>query len=251
MKIEQGILIPSTLTPVGEGVTGASYAIVVIAGLSQRCVVKRAGDREIAAECLCALLGDAIGLPTLIPVAVTDPRDNTLWFGACEAGYPSLSSRLRIGTHADARQLQALACILSAWSQVGQAISFDELIANGDRNPGNVLWNGVQFTLIDHERALGIQPMHLNRLALFATNQFQPQLVAGVQSASTSAALAQQALLGVGSTVWQTIASEFASAPSAIGQHCSAFSSFAQSNLGSLASSTANAMTPMFARQQP
>jgi hypothetical protein len=147
--------------------------------------------------------------------------------------------------------MQALACILSAWSQVGQAISFDELVANGDRNPGNVLWNGVQFTIIDHERALGIQPMQLNRLALFATNQFQPQLVAGVQSASTSAALAQQALLGVGSTVWKMIAAEFASVPPVVGQHCSTFSALAQANLGSLASSTANAMTPMFARQQP
>ena len=251
MKIEQGIMSPSTLAPVGEGITGASYAIVVIAGLSQRCVVKRAGDREIAAECLCALLGHSLGLPTLLPVVVTDPRDSTLWFGAREVGYPSLSSRLRIGTHADALQMQALACILSAWSQVGQAISFDELIANGDRNPGNVLWNGAQFTIIDHERALGIQPMQLNRLALFATNQFQPQLVAGVQSASTSAALAQQALLGVGSTVWQLIAAEFASTPSTVGQHCSAFTSLAQGNLGSLASSTANAMTPMFARQNP
>ena len=110
---------------------------------------------------------------------------------------------------------------------------------------------GVQFTIIDHERALGIQPMQLNRLALFATNQFQPQLVAGVQSASTSAALAQQALLGVGSTVWQMIAAEFASVPSDIGQHCSTFSALAQANLGSLASNTANAMTPMFARQKP
>lgn len=250
MKIEQGILIPATLTPVGEGITGASYSIVAIAGLSQRCVVKRAGDREIAAECLCALLGDALGLPTLQPVVVTDPRDRTLWFGSRDVGYPSLSSRLRIGTHADAVQMQALACILSAWSQVGQAISFDELVANGDRNPGNVLWNGIQFTLIDHERSLGIQPMSLNRLALFATNQFQPQLVAGVQSASTSAALAQQALLSAGSTVWQTLTVEFASVPSPVGQHCFTFTSFAQSNLGALASSTANAMTPMFARQQ-
>lgn len=251
MKIEQGTVIPSTLAPVGEGITGASYAIVVIAGLSQRCVVKQAGDREIAAECLCALLGDALGLPTLIPVVVTDPRDNTLWFGAREAGYPSLSSLLRIGASADATQMHALALILSTWSQVGQVISFDEMIENGDRNPGNVLWNGVQFTIIDHERALGIQPMQLNRLALFATNQFQANLVAAVQSASTSSALAQQALLGVGSTVWQMIDFEFASAPTVISQHGPAFASLAQGNLGSLASNTANAMTPMFVRQQP
>ena len=248
MKIEQGVLIPNTLASVGEGITGASYAIVSIAGLSQRCVVKQAGDREIAAECLCALLGEALRLPTLTPVVVTDPRDNTLWFGARDAGYPSLSSNLRLGTSPSAAQMHSLACILSAWSQVGQVISFDELVANGDRNPGNVLWNGVQFTIIDHERALGIQHMKLNKLAYFATHQFEPSLVAGIQSASTSSALAQQALLGAGSTVWQVIDAEFSSMPPIIEQHRVAFISLPQGNLTSLVSNTANSMSPLFAR---
>lgn len=251
MKIEQGILIPSTLTPVGEGITGANYAIVFISGVSQRCVVKKAGDREIAAECLCALLGDVLNLPTLVPVVVTDPRDNTLWFGAREAGYPSLSSRLSIGSHASGLQMIALARILSAWSQVGQVISFDELISNGDRNPGNILWNGAQFTIIDHERSLGIRTKRINKLAVFSTNQFQPQLVASVQSASTSAAMAQQALLGFGATVWNVIASEFSATPPAVAQHCATFIAYAQGNLGSLTSNTANVMTPLFAGQQP
>lgn len=250
MKIEQGFLIPGTLKSVGEGVTGAHYAVVFIGGLSQRCVVKKAREREIAAECLCALLGDALGLPTLIPVVVTDPRDGAFWFGAREAGYPSLSSRLQLGSSPSIGQMQALAFILSTWSQVGQAISFDELVANGDRNPGNILWNGAQFALIDHERALGIEPMQLNKLALFATNNFDSQLVAGVQSASTSAALAQQALLGDSSAVWKMIEDEFASIPSVIGGYCSTFSKFAKANLGPLAGKTANAMTPMFAGQQ-
>ena len=225
MKIEQGILIPATLSPVSEGITGAGYAIVVIADLSQRCVVKKAGHREIASECLCALLGDALGLPTLIPVVVSDPRDDALWFGAREAAYPSLSSRLGIGAQINIIQLQALACILSKWSQVGQVISFDELIANGDRNPGNILWNGEQFTLIDHERALGNQPKELNKLALFATNNFEPALIAGIHSASTSAALAQQALLGADQRIWQKIADSFASSPDVINQHFSTLSS--------------------------
>lgn len=251
MKIEQGILIPSTLSSVGEGITGASYAIVFISGVSQRCVVKKVGDREIAAECLCALLGDALSLPSLVPVVVTDPRDNTLWFGAREAGYPSLSSRFNIGEHADAMQMAAIASVLSAWFQIGQVISFDELVANGDRNPGNILWNGAQFTIIDHERTLGIQPKQMNKLAFFATNRFQPQLVASVQSASTSAAMAQQALLGMGATAWQVIAAEFAGTPPAVSQHCATFVAFAQGNLGSLTSNTVNAMTPLLVGQQP
>jgi len=251
MKIEQGILIPATMTPVGEGITGANYAIVVIGGLSQRCVVKRAGDREIAAECLCALLGEALGLPTLTPVVVTDPHDQSLWFGAREAGYPSLSSQLNIGAHANASQMYALSKILSKWSQIGQVVSFDELIANGDRNPGNVLWNGSQFTIIDHERSLGIQLKLQNRLAFFATNQFDPPLVASVQSASTSAALAQQALLGADEAVWNVISAEFQALPPTFRPHCTTFSSFAKQNVRQLVSRTANVMTPLFAGNPP
>lgn len=249
MKIEQGILIPSTLVPVGEGITGASYAIVVIAGLSQRCVVKMATDREIAAECLCALLGNALGLPTLVPVVVTDPRDNKLWFGTCDVGYPSLSSKLQIGPAANAWQMQALARILSPWSQIGHVISFDELVENGDRNPGNILWDGVQFTIIDHERALGLQPKQLNKLALIVLHFFRSELVADVQITSTSAALAQQAVLGVSSNVWQMIVAEFASVPLAVRQHCSVFIASVQAKLASLPSSVINAMSPLFAGQ--
>lgn len=250
MNIEQGILIPSTLQPVGAGVTGANYAIVLIAGLSQRCVVKKIGNCEIAAECLCALLGNALELPTLIPVVVTDPRDRSFWFGARDVGYPSLSGRLHIGTSANAQQMQFLAYILSAWSQVGQVISFDELVRNGDRNPGNVLWDGSQFTIIDHERALGIQVMQQNKLAMFATDCFHPQLVASIGNASISAALVQQSLLRLNPTVWKMIAAEFASVPSVVEQHYGALVHIIQNNLGSLVHNVANAMSPMFVRQQ-
>lgn len=248
MEIEQGFLIPSTLQPVGEGCTGANYAIVLIAGLSQRCVVKVAGEREIAAECLCALLGDILKLPTLTPVIVTDPRNNTFWFGAREIEYPSLSSRLKIKDNANMQQWQALAIILSGWSQVGQAISFDELIVNGDRNPGNILWNGQNFTLIDHERSLGIQPKEINKLALFATNNFQSALISKIQSASTSAAMAQQALLNVDSPTWADLSKKFSSTPESIKSHYSQFEHLVKNNLQGLVNKAADALTPMFLR---
>lgn len=82
MQIEQGTLRPKTLQPVGEGVTGAQHGLVRIGGIAQKCVVKQVGPREIAAECFCALLGERLGLPTLAPVVITDPRDPSLWFGA-------------------------------------------------------------------------------------------------------------------------------------------------------------------------
>ncbi len=78
MHIEQGILLPTTLVPVEQGITGAQYAIINIAGLAQRCVVKQVGHPEIAAECFCALLGHYAQLPMLSPVLIIDPRDHSL-----------------------------------------------------------------------------------------------------------------------------------------------------------------------------
>lgn len=245
MKIEQGVLNPFTLIPVGAGINSAQYAVVNIGGLSQRCVVKQVGDREIAAECFCALLGDALTLPTLSPVIVTHPGGGGLWFGARDAAYPSLSARLNIGQNVNQVQLMFLAQILSTWAQVGHVISFDELIANGDRNPGNVLWNGAAFTIIDHERSMGNKPKISNRLALFATANFQPPLVASISSAATGSAMAQQALLGADQTVWDMIRSEFQSATPVVSQHHGACEALAKHLLSSLPGHAANAMSPL------
>lgn len=251
MKIEQGVLNPFTLRPVGAGINSAQYAVVNIGGVSQRCVVKLVGDREIAAECFCALLGNALSLQTLSPVIITHPSDNSLWFGTRDAAYPSLSARLSIGQTVNQYQLVALAQILATWAQVGHVISFDELVANGDRNPGNVLWNGDAFTIIDHERSLGNQPKLLNRLALFATANFYPQLVASVSSAVTGAAMAQQALLVADQSVWDMIRHEFQATPHAIGQHHGACELLAKQLVTSLPSHAANAMSPLLQGAHP
>lgn len=245
MKIEQGILNPFSLQPVGAGVNSAQYAIVSIGGLSERCVVKKVGEREIAAECFCALLGYALSLPTLPPVIVTHPGDGSLWFGARDANYPSLSARFQIGAMANQYQMIALATVLSSWAQVGHAISFDELIANGDRNPGNILWNGAVFTIIDHERSLGNAPKTSNRLAVFSTANFQAALVASVSSAATGSAMAQQALLSADLTVWNNIRTEFEMIPPTIGCHHGACEAMAKQLLGSLPTHAANAMSPL------
>jgi hypothetical protein len=249
--IEQGILNPHTLIEVGQGITKPKYAIVHINGQSQRCVVKIAGHREIAAECFCSLLGSALGLPTLQPIIVRNPKDNSLCFGSREASYPSLSAHLGIANYANAAQMLALAKILSSWSQLGHVISFDELIANGDRNPGNVLWNGAIFTIIDHERALGIVVKNENKLARFATNNFDPVYLGSVQSASTAAALAQQSMLSANSQVLDSVTAEFAGAPIEISQHAAYCVGFTKKLLPSMAHNTANAMSPLFAKQTP
>ena len=251
MHVEQGTLIPATLSPVGQGLTGAHFSIVSVGGVSQRCVVKRVGLREIAAEIFCALLGFRLSLPVLIPVVVTDPRDQSLWFGARDVGYPSLSSRLGITTSPTAMQLAVLASILSTWAQAPYVISFDELIANGDRNPGNVLWNGTVFTIIDHERALGIDLMQMNKLALFAIQYMSPQQLSAIRGSITGSAMAQQAVLSTGSAVWGYIDTEFTSLPVQVAGHLPAMRQFAQARAGSLVGASANAVSPLLNQLKP
>lgn len=245
MRVEQGILNQFTLRPVGAGINSAQYAIVSIGGLSHRCVVKHVGEREIAAECFCALLGEKLSLPTLPPVIVMNPADGSLWFGARDVAYPSLSANLNLGNTADQAQLFALAEVLSNWSQVGHVISFDELVANGDRNPGNVLWNGTVFSIIDHERSLGNQPKRVNKLALFSTANFHPSLVASVSSAATGSAMAQQALLSASKTIWDHLQTEFQGMPTVIGQHYGTCETLAKLLLASLPTQAADAMSPL------
>lgn len=248
MQIEQGILIPSTIIPVGEGVTGASHAIVNITGISQRCVVKPAGTKEISAECFCALLGYFLGLPVLNPVIVSDPRDSTLWFGARNVGYPSLSTACRITNPPTEQQLSVLAVILSTWIQAPSIISFDELIENGDRNPGNILWNGSIFTIIDHERCLGIEPKIVNKLALFALSHSDQARLAIMQQGITSAAISQQAMVGV-DQIWDKIEQEFDLTPNSIQQEFSAFKKICQANAKFLINTATTALAPLFAHK--
>jgi hypothetical protein len=246
--IEQGVLNPFSMVPVGQGITRPNYAIVNIGGLSQRCIVKNAGHKEIAAECFCALLGATLGLPTLKPVIVTNPSDNSLCFGSRDVGYPNLSAQLAITETVNPAQMQALASILSKWSHVGHVISFDELIQNGDRNPGNVLWSGSVFTIIDHERALEIQPMIHNKLAHFSTNNFDATLVASIQSACMGAAMAQQSMLSADEGVFNSMRSAFAAITPKIGDHFTELEAITKKILPAMASNTFNAMSPLFAK---
>ena len=244
--IEQGILNPFSQTPVGHGITCPNYAIVYIGGLSQRCVVKNAGHKEIAVECFCALLGEALNLPTLKPVIVRNPEDNSLCFGSRDVGYPNLSTPLGIGDSDSAAQLQAWAIILSAWLQVGDVISFDELILNGDRNPGNVLWSGSAFTIIDHERALEIQPKIINKLALFSTNNFDSKYLSNVQGKSINAALTQQSLLSVDDRIFDSLRSDFSSIPAEVGNYFDELEAIARKTVPLLTANTSKAMSPLF-----
>ena len=92
---------------------------------------------------------------------------------------------------------------------------------------------------------------NLNKLAQFATNNFDPAHIGNVQSASMGAALAQQSMLSADASIFNSIAGELSGIPTEVGQHIGDCFDIAKKLLPMMANNTANAMSPLFSRQTP
>ena len=61
--------------------------------------------------------------------------------------------------------------LISQYESTPLVIAADEAIGNFDRHLGNILWDGSQFSFVDHERSLGLgDDQDLNKLALIVSN---------------------------------------------------------------------------------
>jgi hypothetical protein len=123
---------------------------------------KKLTDLDFLVEIVSALIGREINLPIPEPVIAVSMDDNDILFASVDVKYPDLTRRLTFNndTVKDSPDNQALFKTLSDWPTIHQAIGFDEWIANGDRNTGNVLYDGAnQFFLIDHNLAMRPQFM--------------------------------------------------------------------------------------------
>ncbi|WEJ62175.1 hypothetical protein [Thiomicrorhabdus lithotrophica] len=125
---------------------------------------------KIYAECVSAIVGRALGLPIpqpmigLLKTGVTPPPGlpensgiETPVFVSIDMKHPSV--RNLITNHSTAIQDNKLgkqyAAKLRKWSKLLEAGSFDEFIANNDRQFGNLLYEkDNSFFLIDHELAI-------------------------------------------------------------------------------------------------
>ena len=133
------------------------YAGIIYTGRSyKRAYLKDIPPKEILSECVCSILLLALGLPTPAPYLVSDPYgyvepEHGLFFGTEDAAHPSLRKLLEKG------HSEVMARLLE-WEHAPATAVFDEWVANGDRNQGNLLYDGSRgFMLIDHGRALGAQ----------------------------------------------------------------------------------------------
>lgn len=129
-------------------------------------IIKDLPPLELANEVLVAALGLALGLPIPQPyLALATPErfsaskgpeaeGGRLVFASTDVKQPSVRAlALKIG-QTNGAALADLVARVAAWARIGELYGLDELVANVDRNAGNLLFAGDNaIWLIDHGRA--------------------------------------------------------------------------------------------------
>lgn len=111
---------------------------------------------ELYKEILCSLLGRAIGVSTPEPLIIKVDSDhpdipninNQYFFGTKDCESASFSRFMKNN--------KVNIDYLLTYENLHEIIVFDELIANSDRHPGNILFYGVKFDFIDHGEAFPV-----------------------------------------------------------------------------------------------
>ncbi|MCB3511078.1 hypothetical protein H5815_12675 [Klebsiella variicola] len=143
MEMKIGILLEGS-RPVGEGINGALRGFALVDEEEIQVIAKYLPERELICEILCAQIGRELELPIPEPILLFD-KDRKPVFGSNDIGYPNLNHYF-----ANNAETQSVLSRLSKWVYLQSASFFDELIFNADRHPGNLLYNGQDFYLIDH-----------------------------------------------------------------------------------------------------
>jgi hypothetical protein len=146
------VLLRTPLSADVKGINLTWSGIVGTASGQLGAFLKALPSRELMVECLCALLGRAVGLPIPRPIVAADDELGIL-FGAEQVPHPDLRHTALPSTIWEEH--------LAAWKTLPRASAFDGWIANRDRHWGNLLTDGTgEFWLIDHGLALppGLAP---------------------------------------------------------------------------------------------
>lgn len=144
-----------------RGVNETHIGFIDLASGRVRAYIKVLDGRQLVNELFATTLGRTLGVAIpegcIVRARPSDLPDSpllaahgkeALLFASRATGAPDLKRRMK------AEGAAAIAALFTAWKDWVMCMTFDEWIANGDRNTGNVLFGGPgDIWLIDHTHA--------------------------------------------------------------------------------------------------
>lgn len=186
-RIQVGVLQPGARA-LGIGVMGARRGVAMFAGVPRGVVVKACEPGEMAAECFCALLADALSV-AVPPCGIVYEQGQPL-FASIDLHSPNLMQQYCVNPDLPAApELRVLVQELSQWIGLGRLIAFDVLIRNADRHPGNLLTDGHDYWAIDHGRTLGLYAYREHKLYRLISHFSDVLTCANIEASAVSQAL--------------------------------------------------------------
>lgn len=151
--------IVNIIKPADNGIYGAQVCKVYIKELDYEVTAytKQLSEQDLLVEIMAALIGRTIGLNIPEPIMAASIDQQEIHFGSVALQFPDLTHTIELqnGKPTNTPANMAMFKKLSEWQQMNHALTFDEWIANSDRNLGNVLYDGKDnFHLIDHNQAM-------------------------------------------------------------------------------------------------
>ena len=182
-----GVLQPGART-FGVGITKPRRGVAMFNGTPRGVIVKSCTPSELAAECFCALLLDSLGINA--PQCAIVYENGIPHFGSVDLANPNLMQNFCIDpNNPNTSELHAIVQELVQWAGFGRLIALDILIANGDRHPGNLITDGIDYWAIDHERALNLFPYSCHKSYQLVKSQSNSLTTASLEASAISNAL--------------------------------------------------------------
>jgi hypothetical protein len=186
-RILVGVLQPGARL-LGAGINGARRGVAMFDGEPRGVVVKNCPPQELAAECFCALLADALCVNSP-PVGIVFEGETPL-FASIDVQAPNLMQQFCMNPDApNNAELQVLVDELVQWVGLGRLIALDVLVRNADRHPGNLLTDGQDYWAIDHGRTLDLFPYQHHKTYRVISRFSNALVCANIESSAISNAL--------------------------------------------------------------
>lgn len=186
-RILVGVLQPGARL-LGTGINGARRGVAMFDGQPRGVVVKNCPPQELAAECFCALLADALSVNSP-PIGIVFEGITPL-FASIDVQAPNLMQQFCINPDApNNAELQVLVDELVQWVGLGRLIALDILVRNADRHPGNLLTDGQDYWAIDHGRTFDLFPYQCHQTYQVISRFSNSLVCANIESSAISHAL--------------------------------------------------------------